>query len=321
MIKSSPQEIIANGTDWRFVNELKRELKTWRAMDAPLLREGEPHADDPEPPPFPRQRHGSRRRRPDWQSDTGAGRAAAGDDHCPPRAVGRRRLLLGIHVPCRRTPARRRHDRRPVRAGRPEFFDNSEWLAAGETDFDFNMPTMHIRRRRGGSARQDPRRRAFRLLGVARQRSRQQRCRPEGQAGGRLGDERPPAGVSPAADQLCRARSQPRCRVGGRRSMPMQNFIDGKVDAFLVDHQPVLRGSCQEDRPHGLQQPGRPSLVAVFLLHGRRPDADYVDKYPVATKRVLRAILKSAEFCVSNPTAAARAAGRSRLSAELRRCA
>ncbi len=28
MIKSSPQEIIANGTDWRFVNELKRELKT-----------------------------------------------------------------------------------------------------------------------------------------------------------------------------------------------------------------------------------------------------------------------------------------------------
>ena len=28
MIKSSPQEIIANGTDWRFLNELKRELKT-----------------------------------------------------------------------------------------------------------------------------------------------------------------------------------------------------------------------------------------------------------------------------------------------------
>ncbi len=28
MIKSSPQEIIANGTDWQFLNELKRELKT-----------------------------------------------------------------------------------------------------------------------------------------------------------------------------------------------------------------------------------------------------------------------------------------------------
>jgi NitT/TauT family transport system substrate-binding protein len=28
MIKSSPQKIIAEGTDWRFLNELKRELKT-----------------------------------------------------------------------------------------------------------------------------------------------------------------------------------------------------------------------------------------------------------------------------------------------------
>ena len=27
MIKSNPQEIIAEGTDWRFLNELKRELK------------------------------------------------------------------------------------------------------------------------------------------------------------------------------------------------------------------------------------------------------------------------------------------------------
>ena len=28
MIKSSPQEIIAKGTDFRFLDELKRELKT-----------------------------------------------------------------------------------------------------------------------------------------------------------------------------------------------------------------------------------------------------------------------------------------------------
>jgi NitT/TauT family transport system substrate-binding protein len=27
MITSSPQKIIAQGTDWRFLNELKRELK------------------------------------------------------------------------------------------------------------------------------------------------------------------------------------------------------------------------------------------------------------------------------------------------------
>ena len=28
MIKSSPQKIIADGTDWRFLDEIKRELKT-----------------------------------------------------------------------------------------------------------------------------------------------------------------------------------------------------------------------------------------------------------------------------------------------------
>jgi NitT/TauT family transport system substrate-binding protein len=28
MIKSTPQKILAAGTDWRFLNELKRELKT-----------------------------------------------------------------------------------------------------------------------------------------------------------------------------------------------------------------------------------------------------------------------------------------------------
>jgi NitT/TauT family transport system substrate-binding protein len=28
MIKSTPQQIIANGTDWRLLNEVKRELKT-----------------------------------------------------------------------------------------------------------------------------------------------------------------------------------------------------------------------------------------------------------------------------------------------------
>ena len=27
MLKSSPQKIIADGTEWRFLNELKRELK------------------------------------------------------------------------------------------------------------------------------------------------------------------------------------------------------------------------------------------------------------------------------------------------------
>ena len=34
-IKSTPQKVIAEGTDWRFLNELKRELKTLEDMKRP----------------------------------------------------------------------------------------------------------------------------------------------------------------------------------------------------------------------------------------------------------------------------------------------
>ena len=40
MIKSSPQKIIAQGTDWRFLNELKRELKAYYAVRASLVARG-----------------------------------------------------------------------------------------------------------------------------------------------------------------------------------------------------------------------------------------------------------------------------------------
>jgi NitT/TauT family transport system substrate-binding protein len=45
-------------------------------------------------------------------------------------------------------------------------------------------------------------------------------------------------------------------------------------------------------------------MVAIFLLHagGHR---DYVRKYPIATKRVVRAILKGADLCASEPALAA----------------
>jgi NitT/TauT family transport system substrate-binding protein len=39
------------------------------------------------------------------------------------------------------------------------------------------------------------------------------------------------------------------------------------------------------------------------MLTGNR---DFIGKHPVATKRVLRAILKATDFCVSDPAAAAR---------------
>ena len=86
---------------------------------------------------------------------------------------------------------------------------------------------------------------------------------------------------------------------------PMQLFMDGKIDAFLgLPPEPqelrarhvgrVLLNSAV-DRPY--------SHYICCLLIGSR---DYVRNYPVATKRVLRAILKANELCATEPARAAR---------------
>jgi len=86
---------------------------------------------------------------------------------------------------------------------------------------------------------------------------------------------------------------------------PMQLFMDGKIDAFLgLPPEPqelrarhvgrVLLNSAV-DRPY--------SHYICCLLIGSR---DYVRNCPVATKRVLRAILKANELCATEPARAAR---------------
>ena len=86
---------------------------------------------------------------------------------------------------------------------------------------------------------------------------------------------------------------------------PMQLFMDGKIDAFLgLPPEPqelrarhvgrVLLNSAV-DRPY--------SHYICCLLIGSR---NYVRNYPVATKRVLRAILKANELCATEPARAAR---------------
>jgi NitT/TauT family transport system substrate-binding protein len=86
---------------------------------------------------------------------------------------------------------------------------------------------------------------------------------------------------------------------------PMELFADGKIDAFVgfppepqelrarkIGHVVV---NSSVDRPW--------SQYFCCMLAGNR---DFIAKNPVATKRVLRAMLKAADFCVSDPAAAAR---------------
>jgi NitT/TauT family transport system substrate-binding protein len=86
---------------------------------------------------------------------------------------------------------------------------------------------------------------------------------------------------------------------------PIELFADGKVDAFLgtppepqelrARHLGHVIVNTAVDRPW--------SQYYCCMLAGNR---DYVRNYPVATKRVLRAILKATDFCAVEPARAAR---------------
>jgi NitT/TauT family transport system substrate-binding protein len=93
--------------------------------------------------------------------------------------------------------------------------------------------------------------------------------------------------------------------VTGTFDGAMQLFIDGKVDAFLgFPPQPqVVRAkkighvivNTAQDRPW--------SQHFCCMIAGHR---EFVRKNPVASKRVVRAILKAADVCVREPERAAR---------------
>jgi NitT/TauT family transport system substrate-binding protein len=86
---------------------------------------------------------------------------------------------------------------------------------------------------------------------------------------------------------------------------PIERFVDGKIDAFLgfppepqdlrARHIGNVIVNTAVDRPW--------SQYFCCMLGGHR---DYVRNNPVATKRVLRAILKAADLCSSEPARAAR---------------
>jgi NitT/TauT family transport system substrate-binding protein len=93
--------------------------------------------------------------------------------------------------------------------------------------------------------------------------------------------------------------------VTGASPKPMELFAAGEIDAFLgfppepqelrarkVSGHVVVNSSA--DRPW--------SQYFCCMLAGNR---DFVRKHPIATKRALRAILKAADFCVTDPVAAA----------------
>jgi len=86
---------------------------------------------------------------------------------------------------------------------------------------------------------------------------------------------------------------------------PAKLFIEGKIDAFLAAPPAPQKVRARKIGHTILNTSVDPPWSQYFccLVSG---SADYVSRYPVATKRVLRAILKAADLCVSQPEWVAR---------------
>ena len=85
---------------------------------------------------------------------------------------------------------------------------------------------------------------------------------------------------------------------------PKELFAEGKIDAFLgFPPEPQELRARNIGRVVVNSAIDRPwSQYFCCMLAGNR---DFIRKNPVATKRVLRAILKAADLCGSNPALAA----------------
>jgi NitT/TauT family transport system substrate-binding protein len=81
---------------------------------------------------------------------------------------------------------------------------------------------------------------------------------------------------------------------------PMDDFIDGKIDAFLAI-PPFLQEARARNIGHVVVSSfaDRPWSQYYCCFFATR--TEFARQYPIATKRVLRAILKAVDLCVSDP--------------------
>jgi NitT/TauT family transport system substrate-binding protein len=92
--------------------------------------------------------------------------------------------------------------------------------------------------------------------------------------------------------------------VAGPSLRPMDLFVEGKIDAFLAG-PPELQEVRARNIGHVIvssitDRPWSQYYCCMLATH-----TEFAQKYPVATKRVLRAILKAADLCASEPNRAA----------------
>lgn len=81
---------------------------------------------------------------------------------------------------------------------------------------------------------------------------------------------------------------------------PTELFVQGKIDAFLGT-PPQPQELRAKKIGHTILNNAVDRPWSQYFCCMISATTDYVDKFPVATKRVLRSILKAADLCVSDP--------------------
>jgi NitT/TauT family transport system substrate-binding protein len=92
--------------------------------------------------------------------------------------------------------------------------------------------------------------------------------------------------------------------VSDPKLKPKELFVNGKIDAFMI-----IPPSSQELRDQQAARVVVKSAVdrpwSQYFCCMLTANREFVQRYPVATKRVMSAILKAADFCASDPAGGA----------------
>jgi NitT/TauT family transport system substrate-binding protein len=89
--------------------------------------------------------------------------------------------------------------------------------------------------------------------------------------------------------------------ITGPQVKPMELFADGKIDAFL-GFPPEAQELRARNIGHVIFNSSVDRPWSQYFCCMQAGSREFVRKYPVATKRVLRAVLKAADLCATEPT-------------------
>ena len=87
----------------------------------------------------------------------------------------------------------------------------------------------------------------------------------------------------------------------------VQSLADGKIDAFLGG-PPQPQAARDRKLGHVIVSTAIDKPWSQYFCCMLASTSDYAERYPIATKRVMRALLKAVDLCTTNPEAVAKAA-------------